>query len=116
MIKCDKCGLDGHIARDCQYESDVTGRPTWCGECDKRTRLVDHGAHMQRCYRCWAWPAKGTRHHQHLPQHHKCGGCGTLIYAWDTAACGGHQPLALDAHGHRVAVTLTPRLTLEGPP
>ena len=103
-MKCHTCGTEGHVARDCQYENEFSpaARPSWCGECDPATRLVDHGNYAQRCYRCWAWPAKGTRPNQHLSQHRRCGGCGTLIYAFDAAPCGKHQPAGLDAHGHAV--------------
>lgn len=82
-------------------EAEAAGRPVWCGECDKRTRLVDHGSYMQRCHRCWAWPARKTRFHQLLPQHRLCGGCRNLVYAWDAEPCGKHRPLAIGVTGHQ---------------
>ena len=115
MINCHSCGEPGHIAKDCQWESDLEGRPPWCGECDRETRLVDHGSYAQRCHRCWAWPAKGTRFHQLLPQHKKCGGCGELVNVWDKDKCGKHEPLGLDAGGHRVEPVLVGKLAGESP-
>jgi len=109
MIQCGKCGMDGHVTRDCQWESEVSERPAWCGECDRETRLVDHGSYAQRCHLCWAWPAKGTRFHQQLPQHKTCGGCRKIILAWDKAECGRHAPLDIDAAGRRVPVTVVSR-------
>jgi hypothetical protein len=106
MITCGKCGLQGHVARDCQWESDISGRPAWCGECDKETRLIDHGDYAQRCHKCWAWPARGTRFHQMFPQHRKCGGCGGLVYTFDAAGCGKHQPVGIDSRGHKIPVTV----------
>lgn len=91
------------MARDCQMEGEAAGRPTWCGgECDKRTRLIDRDSYAQRCHQCWAWPSRGTRFHQLLPQHRLCGGCNQLIYSWDSNLCGDHQPLAINAGGHRL--------------
>ena len=82
-------------------EAEAAGRPVWCGECDKRTRLVDHGSYMQRCHRCWAWPARKTRFHQLLPQHRLCGGCRNLVYEWDAEPCGKHRQLAIGVTGHQ---------------
>lgn len=101
MVDCHKCGQAGHVARDCQWEPEVSARPTWCGECDRHTRLVDHATYVQRCHRCWAWPSRKTHFHQLLPQHKLCGGCRNFVYAWDGSACGKHKPLAINAAGRR---------------
>ena len=106
-MDCFRCGADDHLYRDCPEEpppsatTSVSNRPAWCGECDQRTRLIDHGDYMQRCYRCWAWPSRGTYPHQPLFQHTACGGCGETIHTWDHAPCGKHQPLGIDKHGRR---------------
>lgn len=99
MTNCFRCGADDHLYRDCPREPEPAAtapsdRPAWCGTCDKRTRLIDHGITMQRCPRCWAWPARGTHPRQLLAQHTRCGGCAQLIYSWDRLPCGKHQPLA----------------------
>ena len=101
MVNCGKCGTDGHVARDCEWESEAGGRPPWCVECERDTRLIDHGSYMQRCIQCWAWPAKGTKFHQLMPQHKPCGGCRTIIYEFDKSPCGKHIPLGIDHRGHR---------------
>jgi hypothetical protein len=98
------------VARDCQWEAEASARPTWCGKCDRQTRLIDHGSYAQRCHLCWAWPDyvspdgrhKGTRFHQLLPQHKLCGGCRNIIYEFDNMPCGKHRPLAIDAAGRRL--------------
>jgi hypothetical protein len=43
-----------------------------------------------------------------LPQHTYCGGCSQLVYTWDAAPCGQHQPLHLDVHGRRLPVQVAP--------
>jgi Zinc knuckle len=108
--KCFHCGEPGHLAAACpqaaSQEKTSSDRPQWCGECDLETRLIDHKTYMQRCHKCWAWPAKGTRHHQPFPQHRICGGCQNIVYAFEKSPCGKHQPLAIDAAGRRGEVTL----------
>ncbi len=100
MTNCFRCGAGDHLYRDCPQDTAVSAtepesdRPAWCGQCDKHTRLIDHGNTMERCHRCWAWPAKGTRPHQLLAQHTRCGGCRKLTYTWDQMPCGKHQALA----------------------
>lgn len=98
---CFRCGQTGHLRAQCPQDSPApaptsqSDRPDWCGECDRRTRLIDHGDRMQRCPRCWAWPAKGTYPGQLLPQHKRCGGCNQVIFTWDQMPCGKHQPLTM---------------------
>lgn len=90
-----------------QTAAPVSGdRPAWCGSCDARTRLIDHGDHVTRCRTCWPWPEKGTYPRQPLPQHKVCGGCGRTVYAWDAMPCGSHtdvtarrSPAPQEAHG-----------------
>ena len=102
-MDCFRCGADDHLYRDCPQDTTAAATTTggdrrpWCGDCDKRTRLLDHGSHMERCRRCWAWPAKGTYPGQLLPQHKRCGGCRNLVYIWDAFPCGSHQPLSTAA-------------------
>jgi hypothetical protein len=110
LVDCHKCGQAGHVARDCQWENEVGSRPAWCGECNRDTRLIDHGSYVQRCHRCWAWPAKGTRFHQLQPQHRLCGGCRQIVYEWDKMPCGSHQQLAIDAAGRRMQSKPAPEL------
>ena len=90
---CFNCGEPGHIAADCPARRAAPPeppieKPQWCGACDPKTRLIDHGTLMQRC------PACHPLRWQHLPQHKRCGGCNLLVYSWDVAPCGKHQPLA----------------------
>jgi len=109
--RCGSCGVfieegeeirrddgGGWVHNYCETADPVPGtgaeRPEWCGECDRRTRLIDYGDHMKRCPRCWAWPARATHHKQELLQHKRCGGCGRRVYSWDAMPCGKHQNLA----------------------
>jgi hypothetical protein len=108
---CFRCRKPGHFARSCPdlatdfspTGQEQTTRPPWCGGCDPRTRLIDHGAYMERCSRCWAWPARGTHPGQLLPQHKRCGGCQQVVYAWDAAPCGKHQSLGGREYAERPA-------------
>lgn len=91
MLRCGNCGTTGqHITSECPYTAELghAGKPPWCGNCDKATRLVDHGTHMARCAACHplAWKP--------LAQHKRCGGCNSLIYTWDNRPCGQHQQAA----------------------
>jgi hypothetical protein len=100
MISCNYCGANGrHMTSECP---DLTsgGKAAWCGACDPRTRLVDHRSYVTRCAHCH--PAG----HKPLTQHARCGGCGELVYVFDAAPCGKHQPLGIDGHGHRQPVTI----------
>jgi hypothetical protein len=76
------------------------GRPPWCGACDPRTRLTEHGGYLRRCAHCH--PSA----HKPLAQHKICGGCRQTVYAFDTQPCGEHQPLGIDTYGHRAGRTL----------
>jgi hypothetical protein len=58
----------------------------WCGFCDERTRLIDHGESVSRCKRCHPLAR------QLLSQHRRCQDCGTAVYTWDLAPCGSHRP------------------------
>ena len=91
MLTCGNCGTTGqHITSECPYTAELGhgGKPPWCGNCDKATRLVDHGHSMARCAACHplAWKP--------LAQHKRCGGCNSLIYTWDNRPCGQHQQAA----------------------
>jgi hypothetical protein len=101
-MDCYHCGSTEHISRECEV---MPGKPpsndpveaTWCGDCDKRTRLVDHGDHMSRCRRCWRTRSLtlGKPQSTMLEQHTRCGGCNQVIYVWDQLPCGQHQDLRL---------------------
>lgn len=116
--RCFNCNEPGHLAASCPARSEKaptewtqTTRPPWCGNCDQRTRLIDHGDYAARCRDCWAWPERGTHRGQQLAQHTTCGGCGDTIYAWDANPCGKHQTLGIDRRGRRAPiqhVTVTP--------
>jgi hypothetical protein len=100
LISCNYCGAKGrHMTSECP-DLAGGGKPAWCGSCDPRTRLVDHGDYGARCVHCH------PSGHKMLPQHTRCGGCGEVVYVFDAAPCGKHQPLAIDSHGHRLPVTI----------
>jgi hypothetical protein len=93
--RCFGCGAEGYVQSECPYCADVTDkRPTHCGICDPRTRLltVDLAAGtVKRCPDCHPTP------HKVLPQHKRCGNCKMTVYEWDTQACGMHEsPVAPD--------------------
>jgi hypothetical protein len=94
--KCYQCGGDGHFAASCpevQFADELgtatDGRPPWCGQCDKRTRLIFEDDHASRCPRC--------NPQQDLPAQFKYCRCGDPIYRWDKSECGSHQPVGKKA-------------------
>lgn len=94
-IKCFGCGAEGYVKAECPYCADVTDtRPSWCGICDIRTRLVTVDAEsgtVKRCPECHPSPRKP------LAQHKRCPACKMVVYAWDTGQCGSHEsPVAPD--------------------
>lgn len=94
--KCYGCGADGYVQSECPYcAADVeSGRPPWCGICDRTSRqlwLNPDGTSVQRCPRCH--PSR----HKMLAQHRRCPECKTIVYSWDNNSCGQHQsPAAPD--------------------
>lgn len=94
--QCWECHDYGHVAADCPsklYASEIgDGKPAWCGQCDRETRLVyfrrDGTDAARRCTSCH--PNSTV-----LPaQFGKCRGCGHAIYDWDRRSeCGKHQPI-----------------------
>jgi len=98
MLICGNCHAERHhVTSECPLPpQDSPADATWCGECDKRTRLVDHGSYMTRCRRCWRARtlALGKPLDTLLAQHKRCGGCDNVVYAWDQYPCGGHQQIA----------------------
>lgn len=94
--KCFKCGEPGHFAAGCpevkfaeELGTDASGKPPWCGQCDKRTRtLFDPGAdQVTRCPRC--------NPSRELPEQFRICGCGGVVYRWDRLECGSHQPVGV---------------------
>jgi hypothetical protein len=84
-MKCFGCGDDGHIQPNCPNAVfDDRGRPPWCGFCDERSRLIDHGNSVSRCQQCHPLSR------QQLRQHRKCPSCHMTVYDWDNAPCGEH--------------------------
>jgi hypothetical protein len=106
MTECFRCGSTDHLYKDCTAAlpdaEASTADKTWCGHCDRQTRLVDYGAFMARCRRCWRLRslALGKPLSTMLSQHKLCGGCRETIYEWDKLPCGHHQPLALPVAPH----------------
>jgi Zinc knuckle len=86
-LTCFGCGDKGHLERDCpnRAATGTDGKPPWCGFCDERTRLIDHGETASRCQECH--PARRKQ----LRQHRKCPLCHVTIYEWDNAPCGNHH-------------------------
>lgn len=97
-MRCFDCGDDGHTAPNCPNRAiDASGKPSWCGFCDERTRLVDGGDLVTRCQVCH--PLR----HQMLRQHRRCPRCHMTIYEWDAnSECGNHSsPVATDRRPER---------------
>jgi hypothetical protein len=94
--QCFECREYGHIAADCPaklYAAEIgDGKPPWCMQCDRETRLVyvvRHGA--EAAHRCQACHPQG---HMLPVTYKKCRGCGHAIYFWDVRSeCGMHQPV-----------------------
>ena len=55
------------------------GKPEWCGQCDKRTRLIDRSGMPQRC-------ACHPKSHLQLAQFKTCRKCGAPVYEWEMRA------------------------------
>lgn len=86
---CFKCG-GPHFVAECEevvFAEELgtasDGRPPWCGECDKRTRLT--GDPPGRCARC-------NPNDDLLAQYRLCR-CGQTIRRWDPSPCGSHEPV-----------------------
>lgn len=83
--KCFDCGTPGHVAADCPHRELIPDdKPLWCGECDRRTRLVTTGDAVKRCH---CHPLS----HLPLVQHIRCPGCRVIVHSWDINECGSHS-------------------------
>lgn len=108
-LNCHRCGTAGHLARNCPYtEIDASGKPPWCGFCDERTRLIDHGDTVSRCLECH--PSR----RQQPRQHRKCPACHVTVYEWDNNPCGSHSgPDVPDRRPERQAIEKTVAAEME---
>jgi hypothetical protein len=99
-LTCYGCGDAGHFEADCPHKGiDADGKPPWCGFCDERTRLIDHGESVSRCQQCHPNRRKQSR------QHRKCPLCHMTVYEWDNAPCGSHSgPEATDRRPERESI------------
>ena len=97
---CYSCHAEGHIEANCPNAVfDASGRPSWCGVCDERTRLIDSGTGPARCQQCHP-----NRHKLRSPLR-RCPSCHMTVYDWDHAPCGEHaSPAALDRRPDRDAI------------
>ena len=93
-VRCFSCQQYGHIERECPDRNSATetgdGKPPWCGECDRRTRMLT----MRRdgrdvAIRCRCNP----NGHLMAGQFKRCPECKAVIYEWDrNSECGKHVP------------------------
>jgi hypothetical protein len=83
-MKCYGCGDQGHIEPHCPNAVFDDGKPSWCGFCDEKTRLIDHGHSASRCQQCH------PNRNKQLRQRRKCPHCHVTVYDWDNEPCGRH--------------------------
>jgi hypothetical protein len=96
---CFGCRAEGHIEANCPNAAIDDGRPPWCGFCDEKTRLIDHGDSVSRCQQCHPAARKQLR------QCRKCPHCHVTVYEWDQAPCGSHAgPSAPDRRPDRETI------------
>jgi hypothetical protein len=92
-VKCFGCQQYGHIERECPNKGNdgqAAGddKPQWCGQCDKRTRLVYQDGIPHRC-QC------NPNSHLLPAQFRRCKTCQSVIYEWDrNSECGSHLPVS----------------------
>lgn len=97
--KCFGCGTEGYVQSECPYCADANDtRPTHCGICDPRTRLVTINIELGTVKKCPDCHPNAKL----PPQFKRCTGCRMTIYAWDTNPCGNHEsPVAVDKRPDR---------------
>lgn len=84
-LKCHGCDGRGHLESECPDAGiDASGKPPWCGQCDKKRRTLSTPAGPQRCHACHPLGR------QALPQFRTCPGCDSLVYKWDRLPCESH--------------------------